>query len=425
MSRNVVLVTVDSLRADHCGFMGYGRNTTPTLDRFAENGVVWENAIAPSSGTAFSMPAAFTGVESLTEADQFDSGGEYVRWNMERFRTVTEWFSERGYSTLGFSPNPYTSRHFGFDKGFDFFQDFLRPEGSFNLRRRILSRWVEGGFVAGFRLFFNMLGMGDVSVSWQEYYEDILERVEAVKEPFFLWIFLLEPHWPYQPPRRHRDVPLIETYRQNWIRAVGSSPPMSDANDDILRSLYDGAIRHVDEFIGRITTDLAEYDPAFVFHADHGEAFGEHGNYGHSPHVYEENIHVPLLVWGIDRTARIDRPVSLLELPRILRSVAMDTALQGDNPTAAVTSRAVDAASGLRIPAECVRWTSLKGIRGDGGPAVYRLDSDPDESAPIDVDMGVSPLGTAFSAADVRPRERRLIADATASIVENDASPLG
>lgn len=110
--RNIVLVSIDSLRADHCGFMGYDRGTTPNLDRLANEGVVFVNAIAPGPATPQSMPAIFTGAHpyAAVDSEKFDTR-KNIKHHLNRSRTIPEQLTELGYTTAGFSPNPFTSRY--------------------------------------------------------------------------------------------------------------------------------------------------------------------------------------------------------------------------------------------------------------------------------------------------------------------------
>ena len=142
MSQNIVLVTVDSLRADHCSFAGYDRETTPALDEMAADGLVFENAIAPGAITPESLPAIFTGRYPATPSDD---GGRIattrgqIRRHMQVCDTLPERLSRLGYTTGAFTPNPWTSRYFGFDQGFDRFEDFMDADISSSIWERMLA----------------------------------------------------------------------------------------------------------------------------------------------------------------------------------------------------------------------------------------------------------------------------------------------
>jgi len=328
--RNVVLVTIDSLRADHCGFMGYEKDTTPNLDSLAQNGVVFENAIAPGPATPQSMLAIFTGSHSHehVDSDKFETR-ESIKWHLERNRTIPERLRNLGYSTAGFTPNPFTSRYYGYDNGFDEFHDFLADDPlAPELQSRIATRWTQNKTVAGSRFLINMLGLGEISMTWESYYEAVQSWVKQATEPYFLWIFLLESHWPYRPPRRYRDHSLWSLYRANWQRAPASNTSPTPKYRDILLDLYDGGIQHADELFERLSSDLPG-DPVVIAHADHGEEFGEHGDYGHSQ-LYEEGIHVPLVIGNVGESRSISAPISLSNIPEYISILAGDNDLSFD-----------------------------------------------------------------------------------------------
>lgn len=195
-NRNIVLITVDSLRADYCYSVDV---PTPAMDELADSGARFETAIAPGPATYESMPAIFTG----TQPGQADSPGgvnrrHRIATHLRAHRPIPARLRERGYTTVGVTPNPFTSRLFGFDTGFDRFIDFFEPSGfSGGLRQRIVSRWAAGEFVGGLRFASNMLGLGDVSVSCSEVVARALTALEDAPEPFFLWLMFLDPRWAY------------------------------------------------------------------------------------------------------------------------------------------------------------------------------------------------------------------------------------
>jgi len=121
--RNIVLITLDSVRADHCSFMGYHRETTPTIDRMARRGLYFENAIASSVGTPTSMFSVFTGDFCPIACN--DVSGKRWRNEFKRRKTIAEVLFQAGYSTGAFHANPWCSSFFGFNKGFKYFNDFI------------------------------------------------------------------------------------------------------------------------------------------------------------------------------------------------------------------------------------------------------------------------------------------------------------
>jgi arylsulfatase len=314
--RNVVLITVDSLRADHCGWLNGELDLTPALDAMARSGVSFEDAVAPGPSTHDSMPEVFSGRRMFPSRSGIEKREDIVA-HLRKTRPIPVWMSDRGYSTAAFTPNVYTSRHFGYDRGFDTFVDFLdRSSVIGRLRGEAVSRWSDGGLAGGLRFVLNMSGVGEEAISWRDFYGELVETVGDLAEPFFLWVFLMEPHWPYHPSARHRgNIGLAEMFKLNWKASMLSDSDPSPAETERLRRLYEGAIRDVDDFVRELRADLGEYDPAYVFHADHGEAFGERGRFGHGRYLYEENLHVPLVVGNVDATERVREPVTLRRLP--------------------------------------------------------------------------------------------------------------
>mgnify|MGYP000507014722 CR=1 FL=1 len=309
-NRNIVLITLDSLRADHCSFMGYRRETTPTLDRMARDGLYFTNAISSTCGcTPGSMVGVFTG-----EYSYFTQGVNPRPWRDELYRrkTLAEYLSEKGYSTGAFVSNAFVSHYFGFDKGFDYFQDFLSDS------KKTLTKLLN-------RNLMNLISKKLVFKHWESYYDIICEWVEKVNKPFFLWVLLVDTHYPYLIPRKYRKwCNLFDMFYYNWkVRSNNWCPTFNEVQKQKIINCYDDSIRYADAFIERLWKDIKDEDPIFIIHADHGEGFGEHGFYMHNPPLlYEELIHVPLVIYNADVKGCIDKPVSLLGLsPTILKLI--------------------------------------------------------------------------------------------------------
>jgi len=326
--RNIVLVTYDSLRADHCGYMGYDRDTTPHLDRMAEEGVGCTNAISPASRTNPSMAGIFTGEPMV--AREHVGNPEHARRHLARHGTLAEDLSERGYTTGAFCPNAYASRHYGFDRGFDHFEDFLFSTDQYQeLFQKHLS---DSGLYTLVRNFRNYLRREEAFKSWDRYIDEIEEWVRTQSEPFLLWVFSLDTHFPHLTPRKYREwSTLFEQYYYNWRcnQLIDElDPDLSDNEVQKIIDIYDDSIRFGDVLLCELQERLAEFDPVYIVFGDHGEAFGERDIYGHFyPSLYEENIHVPLVVSepvdGIEDPAQ---PLSLDQLPSIV-----DQFTGGDN----------------------------------------------------------------------------------------------
>ena len=386
MSRNVVLVTVDSLRADHCGFHGYEEDTTPTLDRMADEGLVFENAIAPGPSTPESMSAVHTG-EFLKPYDTEDdtpivNRRRSVQRHLASTPTVAETLSAEGYRTIGFTPNPFTARPFGFQKGFERYEDFLTAESRefVDVYRRLFDRFISGDTdVSPIRLLLNWLQKEEVFKSWEQYYDRIIESVRATTEPFFLWVFLMDAHLPYLVGGSRREgISWLDMWRYNF--RLYTDGAFTDAERERLIDLYDATIRRVDEFLDRLRSDLAAADPVYVVHADHGEAFGEHGTYGHEPYVYEENVHVPYLVANGRESGSVSAPVSLRSIPSVVATHAGIDDGRLHPPAGDDATHVFSNPGGGRTAVRGRRWKYIRNSQSTGPDELYDLVADADET---------------------------------------------
>ncbi|RLI17581.1 hypothetical protein DRO49_03465, partial [Candidatus Bathyarchaeota archaeon] len=186
--RNIVLITLDSVRADHCSFMGYHRETTPTLDRMARRGLYFENAIVASLPTTPSMASVFTATYPTANAVPLIPYEWRKELNIKR--TLAELLSEYGYSTGAFHSNPAVSQFFGLNKGF---RDF-----------HYLGIEKENPTLNLIKNFFKWLKKEERWAHWEKYYNKIISWIENIKEPFFIWILLIDTHVPYFPPKKYR-----------------------------------------------------------------------------------------------------------------------------------------------------------------------------------------------------------------------------
>ena len=294
---DVLLVVVDTLRADHVGNYGYGRDTTPNIDAVAAEGAAFEVAYAPMGTTTPSHAALFTSQEPL------DLG--LVRNGLalaEDAVTLAEILQRNGYRTAAFVSSYPVSRRFGMDQGFGHFDD----EFSVATSRVRDARWerlrVEGGFDRDARATV------DAALAWL--------RAESPPPPLFLWVHLFDPHGPHQRPQQFEDEFL--------------QPGMSRQEQIIAR--YDANVRYADEAIGRLVEYFAEFrawDNTFVgIVSDQGEGLFDHGWQFHNRTTYEEEVRVPFILrWPgrIDGPARLAQPVHLVDLlPTVVSALGLE-----------------------------------------------------------------------------------------------------
>ncbi len=281
---NLLVITLDTVRADRLGAYGYPRGTTPNLDRLAKRGVRFENAYSPVPLTLPSHSTLFTGLYPFAIGVRIN-GMHFLR---EEEVTLAELFKANGYSTGAFVSAYVLLEKFGLAQGFDTYDDSLATEDTL------------------FR-FHSETPAEEVS----RRFSDWLARQED--RPFFAWLHFYDAHQPYEPP-----------------------PPFDLKFAD---NLYDGEIAYVDREVGHVLEALDGHgvteNTVVVVTADHGEAFGEHVEHGHGLLTYDETLRVPFLVVAPGRLAVesvVDTRVGLVDFtPTIseLFALSAPAGLQG------------------------------------------------------------------------------------------------
>ena len=317
---NVFLLTIDALRADHLGYHGYDRDTSPFLDSLAERTTCFTTAISASSHTREAVPALLTG----RYPDVFASQGYRCVAD-----TVADHLRTAGYTTAGFHSNPYVSRAHGFDSGFDTFDDDLRlsQHRVVALIQRALDKFL--------------LNKGEYHARAETINERSLDWIDTVDDgPVFLWNHYMDPHGPYNPPNgySYADEAIFNSEAHNLYQTVINRPgEVTEEERQLLLDCYDGEIRYLDDQLRKFFDELEERgllrDSLVIITADHGEAFGEHGFFTHPRQLHEHLIHVPLLISSPagEEMSDQDGPVSSLDLaPSVLDSADLaSTGLPG------------------------------------------------------------------------------------------------
>jgi arylsulfatase len=292
---NVVLICLDTVRADHLGFHGHARDTTPYLDRLAERSTVFSDASSTAGWTKPSVPSFLTGTypcqHGVYEGSARAEAGEVTDLLPESALTLAEAFRKHGYRTGAFVHNAQLRRGNGFEQGFQRYE-----EDNWDARE---IRWR--------------------GLDWID---------EQEGEPFFLYLHFLDAHWPYPVPdefaTRFADAQAVAPFRGGDSKALRDAindgeRPFPPEERAALEALYDGAIAYLDSELERLGRGLAqrglEEDTIVCIVADHGEEFGEHGKIGHGHGLWEALLHVPWLLHVPGRApGRIDTPVSLIDL---------------------------------------------------------------------------------------------------------------
>jgi arylsulfatase A-like enzyme len=273
--RNVVLISLDSLRADHVGAYGYQRDTSPVFDRVAREGVLFRNAIATSSWTLPTHLTMFTGLSQVAH-------GVFVDTVVlpRTIPTLGEIFREAGYQTAGFVSGPYVGPHYGYDRGMDTYVDFSAKWGkSAEARSAILSPEIN---------------------------KNALAWLDGMKtdQPFFQVLHYFDIHYDFVPPPPF-DAMFDPDYTgtmdgKRFIERDDVHPGMDKRDLDHILALYDGEIRFTDMHVGKILDRLREKNlldsTVLMILSDHGDEFFEHGNKGHHRTVYDEVLRIPFVI---------------------------------------------------------------------------------------------------------------------------------
>jgi arylsulfatase A-like enzyme len=312
--------------------------------------------------------------------------------------------------TAGVHSNPYLSRHYGYDRGFDHFEDSFEEADEPGLLDRVkteagalLSR-NETAYRLGRRLFLAAFDEEKPYVDATETTDRVLDRLSDAPARSFCWAHYLDVHEPYRPPGEHLDRELspgrVEALND---RVQADDPDLGEGDLADLEALYDGELRYVDAELRRLFEELGAHgrleETAVIVTADHGEEFLDHGRLGHHPRLYDELLHVPLLVWlppgardELDAPAsgRVSGQVSLLDLAPTV------TDLLGIDPAPRFGGRSVLRESGHPVVSEVsnphgvlkvderfrrrsVRSEGWKLVVGPDGEELYDLEADPDE----------------------------------------------
>ena len=377
---DVVLIVIDTLRADHLSLYGYERATSPHLDRFAEDGVTYARAISTATWTVPAHGSLFTGHWPSYHGAERVAGNRMLAYPLNpEIETLAEILGARGYDTGAFVGNgTYVSSLFGFARGFEEFtnEGLEHPP---TLARRV----------------------GD----W----------ITSRREPGFLFVNILDPHEPYEPPP-----PLDTRFAEKRAEfgtmittVVNEQRPLTAEMRAHFSGQYDGEIALSDAALGAILARLkanGRYDDALVIvTSDHGELLGEHGLAGHGVAPFEPEIHVPLVVKypGRHRSGeRVGRRVSTLAIfATILQT--LDIPLPPG-----IDSRPLDvdhpvwvediSGAGDRIRVGYDGSYKLMSI----GPraTAYDLAADPGEDHALGISAALAPLRAALAAFSDAPR---------------------
>ena len=291
---NILLITIDALRADHLGCYGYSRETSPNMNTLANQSVLFENAFVPRGKTSPSFASMMTGL------NPYQTGLREIPQSLKQSHdTLAERLKEGGYHTAAVIANAVLKASpSGFNQGFDdYLDDTPTPELN---RPTIFEKRADL--------------TTDQAIGWLQVNND---------SPFFLWVHYMDPHGPYDPPEPYRS--FFESTREQKISdlknpffAQHNLIPSVEYVEEYI-DLYDGEIRFTDEQMGRLLSALGplKENTFIVLTSDHGEGLGEHGYYfEHGDYAYDSVMRIPLLIHspGQVESKRVKQQVSINDL---------------------------------------------------------------------------------------------------------------
>jgi arylsulfatase A-like enzyme len=381
---NVLVIVVDTLRADHLSSYGYTRPTTPEIDRLAAAGVLFQNAIAPCSWSLPSHVSLLTGRYLYEHGVGAVQPMPWLGWAHTAFRglpTLGEALEQRGYRTGAFSANrTYFSHSLGFGRGFEHFEDYFHSPADDFVRTlygrefaRIYLKRSDQSLVKRILRSLGLRSLLDQDAEGSGSFGGafgVRKRADVINDevmrwigrdrvrPFFAFLNYFDAHDPYGGPA--------------WYAKPSWSQPNQIGK-------YDDGVKYVDDYIARLMQALAERGLAdhtiVVITGDHGESLGQHGVDTHGAALYWELVHVPLLIWypgQVPAGLRVNRPVSNTAIAATVMDLIGDAGDQGfPGPSLTAFWKTPQVAAGWPAPlAELAEDRYLTKLDRSADPAV-------------------------------------------------------
>ena len=380
--RHVVLLTVDTLRADALGPRAGAISSTPNMDALSADSVVFDNGRSPAPWTKPAVVSMLTGLSPVVH--EIMRGPTLVP---DELVTLAEMLQGAGYRTGAVGENPFLHARYNFDQGFERYRMYPKMLGrSFGGR---LVRYLGTAYPS-------TADLTDMAIEWVQTNAD---------DPFFLWLHYFDPHPPYAPPAEYLTISGPASIGRSFgdTSGVRAGAVNLDAEErEWVEELYMGEVRYVDDNVGRFLDYLKSsglYDDSLIiFSSDHGEEFWEHGGFEHGHSLYDEVIKVPLMVKlpGLTASGHRQSNVSTESiLPTILDLLGVEvgdaafsaTSLSwawrpdGTDPMTPIVSTGLryfeDRIAVVRGPMKNIHWLV------SGADELFDLDEDPGETTSL------------------------------------------
>jgi arylsulfatase A-like enzyme len=338
---NIVLVTIDALRADHLGVYGYAQARTPNIDAFAAQGVVFEQATSQAPWTFPSFASLFTSMypSELNISIGNKHISEMYKERVDDARaTLAEVLQASGYHTQAIVTNPWLKPEFGFAQGFEGYLSVDEPhvyhlELLHNLTVVQIARKIPPLYEKLSAAYTWITGNPGELQAWDVRADRVTQEAIAWlrsehSTPFFLWVHYIDPHYPFDPPQDYRPSPAgVTPERLDYLSSYNEEEiytgraRLRPEDKAAMVALYDGEIAYTDYYVGRLLGEIDALglrdNSIVVLSADHGDEFWDHGGYQHGHSLYSELIHVPLIIRGpgvLSEPRHIEAGVQQLDL---------------------------------------------------------------------------------------------------------------
>jgi arylsulfatase len=335
--QSIILITIDTLRADHLSCYGYSRNTSPNIALLAQDSLLFTKCFSHSPETRLSFPSIFSGFFPHETLPNKDGYIEYVPFPAE-VDTLAEILQREGYKTVGITSNTVLRK---------------QPNPFKQGLRAAMNYYIFGkrtGWEQGFMIYDDSLtrnkdkskGVGPAAKNVSNIAIDMLEKFH--KEQLFIWIHYRDPHGAYKPPADYGTLFKYDNYEPHLLSVNESESGRNGIpayqklgehrNAHYYISQYDGEIAYVDNQFKRLMDKIKEFglydDALIIFTSDHGEGMGEHDYYfAHGENLYNSLTHVPLIIRNGDHLRGVrDEFVQQIDIvPTILNTVGIETKL--------------------------------------------------------------------------------------------------
>jgi len=408
-SQNILLITIDSLRQDFLGTTVNGRSISPRIDGLANDGLQFPQAVANGSNTPSSFPSILTSTYPLMY-------GGYRYLDDER-PFVAGTFRNAGFETVAYHSNPHLGPDMNYDQGFERFNDQGSSDdrseiGILNRTKNAVEQRIDRDSVlyGVLRRAWHIFSLTTDTAAYADA-EEISESATAwiderdADRPFFTWLHYMDVHYPFMPPEEHLEALNIDPPSKRRIAKLNGlmheePDQITDTDREQLLDLYRAEIHYADAQIGRVLDRLESAkeleNTLVVVTGDHGEAFGEHGRYGHHPFLYDELLRVPLVMNGpgIEAGKTVDEQVSLVDIgPTLYNLIGIDIpdTVQGESlvplidPDSGKQNERIalsTALGGETLATRTSKWKCFWRVR-DEQVELYDLENDPEETRDV------------------------------------------